>query len=88
LRNAVGAILLPKAVILLVGNKNDLADDRALSDTEVQEWAKRYGLEYLETSVKTGNYVTDPFVRLGQGILRKHKVIPEPVEETGQASAC
>jgi small GTP-binding protein len=71
--NDLNTLCLPNAVILLVGNKTDLVDDRAVSDTEAQEWAKRYNLEYLETSAKTGDNVTDAFVRLGQAILRQHK---------------
>jgi small GTP-binding protein len=97
--NDLNTLCLPNAVILLVGNKNDLVDDRSVSDTEAQEWAKRYSLEYLETSAKTGDHITDAFVRLGQGILRQHKqgqieavkppapIIPQE-EPEGQKCSC
>jgi small GTP-binding protein len=73
--NDLNTLCLPNATILLVGNKSDLADERTISDTEAEEWAKRYNLDYLETSAKTGDHVTDAFVRLGQSILRQHKQI-------------
>jgi small GTP-binding protein len=79
--NDLNTLCLPNAVILLVGNKSDLVDDRAVSDTEAEEWAKRYNLEYLETSAKTGDHVSDAFVRLGQGILRQHKKAPNEAEK-------
>lgn len=79
--NDLNALCAPNAFIILVGNKSDLADDRAVSENEAQETAKRYNVEYLETSAKNGSNVEEAFVRLGQGILRgtKEKKI-EPVK--------
>jgi 50S ribosomal subunit-associated GTPase HflX len=57
----------------MVGNKADLVDDRTVSEGEAQEVAKRYNLEYLETSAKTGQHVAEAFIRLGNGILRQVK---------------
>jgi small GTP-binding protein len=80
--NDLNTLCLPNAVTVLVGNKNDMVDERAVSETEAQEWAKRYGLEYLETSARTGDHITDAFVRLGRGILRQRKQgqieVPKP----------
>jgi small GTP-binding protein len=61
------------ALIILVGNKTDLADERTVSETEAQETANRYNLEYIETSAKNGENIAETFVRLGVGILRRVK---------------
>ncbi|MFX0181233.1 MAG: Rab family GTPase [Candidatus Hodarchaeota archaeon] len=47
--------------LLLVGNKNDLADQRAVSIEEVNDFAKDFNLRYIETSAKTGKSVDDCF---------------------------
>ena len=69
--NDLNSLCSPNAYIVLVGNKNDLADDRQISETEAQEFAKRYNIIYLETSAKTGENVEETFSRLGQGILKQ-----------------
>ncbi|MFX0019041.1 MAG: Rab family GTPase [Promethearchaeota archaeon] len=47
--------------LLLVGNKSDLTDQRAVSIEEVNDFAKDFNLRYIETSAKTGNHVNDCF---------------------------
>lgn len=81
--NDLNSLCAPNAYIILVGNKTDLADDRQISETEAQEFAKRYNIIYIETSAKTGANVEDTFVRLGQGILRHIKdgeIKPKPID--------
>jgi small GTP-binding protein len=80
--NDLNSLCAPNAFIILVGNKSDLPDDRAVTETDAQETAKRYNLEYLETSAKTGDNISEAFVRLGQGVLRQVKSgkvgVPKP----------
>lgn len=71
--NDLNSLCSPNAYIILVGNKCDLEDDRQVPETEGQEFAKRYNLEYLETSAKTGDNVQETFARLGAGIFRHVK---------------
>jgi small GTP-binding protein len=92
--NDLNTLCAPNAVIILVGNKSDLADDRAVTESEVQETTKRYGLDYLETSAKTGDNVAETFARLGQAVLRQvkaGKVAPpkqeQAVEPVGESKA-
>jgi small GTP-binding protein len=47
--------------LLLVGNKSDLTDQRAISMKEVNQFAKDFNLHYIETSAKTGESVDDCF---------------------------
>ena len=42
-------------VLWLVGNKSDLADDREVGREKAMEYAKSEGMEYVETSAKTGH---------------------------------
>ena len=50
-----------KIFMVLVGNKSDLADKRQVSTEEGQELAEKYGLQFYETSAKTGENVNDIF---------------------------
>ena len=52
-----------KIVILLVGNKTDLADRRQVSFEEGQKFARDNGLIFFETSALDGNNVESAFIR-------------------------
>ncbi|MFX1256451.1 MAG: GTP-binding protein [Promethearchaeota archaeon] len=47
--------------LLLVGNKSDLVDERALSIEEINDFTRKFNLYYMETSAKTGDGVGDCF---------------------------
>ena len=47
--------------ILLVGNKSDLVDQRAVSIEEISKLTNDFNLYYMETSAKTGDGVDDCF---------------------------
>jgi Ras-related protein Rab-2A len=60
-------------VVVLVGNKNDLAagdeNKREVTKEEAEEWAKTNGvLEYVETSAKSGDGVERAFGRVAERI--------------------
>ncbi len=46
---------------LLVGNKSDLLDERAISLEEINSFTGKFNLYYMETSAKTGEGVGDCF---------------------------
>ena len=62
-----------KLPIVLVGNKCDLKDQRTVSEQEAQEFAKKFGAEYYQTSALNdlnGNVKT-VFQECGAMILKK-----------------
>ena len=62
----------PKTIFMvLVGNKSDLADKRQVSTEEGQELAEKYGLQFYETSAKTGENVNDIFYDSADEIAKK-----------------
>ena len=46
-------------VTILIGNKSDLVDERKVSREEAEKFAKEHGMEYYETSAKTGEGIID-----------------------------
>ena len=56
---------------LLIGNKNDLEENRQVTYNEGKEFASINGMEYFETSAKTSYKVQDAFDLLTIEILWK-----------------
>jgi len=54
--------------MILVGNKADLADSRAVSTEEGRILAQKWGIPYIETSAKTKNNVDKAFFDLMRNI--------------------
>ena len=63
--------------LILVGNKIDLVDSRAVTTQEGEEMAKNLGLSYIETSAKTGENIEDAFKMLALQIIKKFVVTEE-----------
>ena len=67
-------------VIILIGNKSDLASERQVSKEEAETYAKRLGLIYIEVSAKTGHNVNIAFDMVAEKVLEKidrKEIIPE-----------
>ncbi|KAK4228958.1 P-loop containing nucleoside triphosphate hydrolase protein [Podospora fimiseda] len=75
--NDLRQIAEPDIVVVLVGNKADLAESapdgnnkREVTRAEAEEWARRNGvLEYVETSAKSGEGVEKAFMRVADRIF-------------------
>ena len=50
------------AYVVLVGNKADLEDKRQVSFEEGKKFANKYGLDFYETSAKTGQNINEIFL--------------------------
>ena len=73
--NDLRQIAEPDIVVVLVGNKADLAQEednkREVRREEAEEWARRNGvLEYVETSAKSGENVEKAFMRVAERIYQ------------------
>lgn len=73
--NDLRQIAEPDIVVILVGNKADLAaaepDRREVSSAEAAEWARRNGvLRYVETSAKSGENVEEAFLAVAERIYQ------------------
>ena len=68
---------------LLVGNKSDLSDRRAVSYEEAKEMADSLGVEYIETSAKNASGVEDSFVKMTKSIKGKIVTSNNPTTSVG-----
>ncbi|KAF4512816.1 hypothetical protein G6O67_000154 [Ophiocordyceps sinensis] len=73
--NDLRAIAEPDIVVILVGNKADLAhqeeNKREVTRDEAESWARRNGvMEYVETSAKSGENVEKAFMRVAERIYQ------------------
>ena len=64
---------------LLVGNKSDLVEKRAVTFSEAKALADKYKICYLETSAKSAKNVIQSFEQLSR--LIKSKVIQSPTKQ-------
>ena len=55
--------------IYLIGNKNDLADKRQVSEEEAKGYADENNLPYIEVSAKTGNNIKKLFDEMIKGSM-------------------
>ncbi|WXG44996.1 MAG: Rab family GTPase [Promethearchaeati archaeon SRVP18_Atabeyarchaeia-1] len=63
-----------KVPVVLMGNKKDLADQKAVTDSEIRELADGYGFKYFDTSASTGENVDKAFYTLLAQIVLQKKV--------------
>ena len=62
----------PKTIyFVLVGNKSDLNDRRQVNTEEGQELADKFGIQFYETSAKTGDNVNEIFYNSADEIAKK-----------------
>merc|ERR1712029_145310 len=61
----------PAIVILLVGNKKDLEDEREVTFLEASRFAQENDLVFVETSAKSGENVEEAFLKCSKTILAK-----------------
>lgn len=57
-----------KILIYLIGNKSDLADQRAVSMDEINQRADEFGAVYFESSAKNGQNINEIFEHIAENI--------------------
>ena len=55
-----------KVSILLIGNKNDLEEEREVKIEEGEKRAQEYDIAFLETSAKNGNNINELFIEISK----------------------
>ncbi|XP_077394966.1 ras-related protein Rab-37 isoform X3 [Festucalex cinctus] len=65
-------------VIMLLGNKADLAAERVVKTEDGEKLAKEYGVPFMETSAKTGVNVELAFLAIAKEL--KHRTTHQPHE--------
>ncbi len=63
----------PGAPFVIVGNKTDLADERRISDTELDSIAAKLSASWFAGSAKTGENVETVFRTLGESLVECEK---------------
>lgn len=53
---------------ILIGNKSDLVDQRAIDEADARAFAKKNGMQYMETSAKSADNVTEAFLAMTKDI--------------------
>ncbi|XP_067472594.1 ras-related protein Rab-37-like isoform X3 [Thunnus thynnus] len=65
-------------VIMLLGNKSDMAAERVVKTEDGEKLAKEYGVPFMETSAKTGVNVELAFLAIAREL--KHRATQQPNE--------
>lgn len=55
---------------MLIGNKSDLINERAVDHDEAYSYAVKHGMQYLETSAKNAENVTEAFMTMTRQIYQ------------------
>lgn len=69
--NDTRTLASPHIIIILVGNKKDLEEQREVTFLEASNFAQENDLIFLETSAKTGENVEESFLKCAKTILAK-----------------
>ncbi|XP_075385729.1 ras-related protein Rab-17 [Tenrec ecaudatus] len=78
LRDLEGELLPGEVVVMLVGNKTDLTEEREVTSEDGKAFAESKGLLFAETSAKQNHQVTEAFSAVAQELLRREE------EQAGQ----
>jgi len=80
-------------VVVLIGNKADLDNEREVSKEEAEEWASAHNCRYFEASALTGFGIKNALKVFIDGLLQSRKApsvpkVPAPITDNKQNSGC
>jgi len=84
----------PNIVIVLAGNKVDLAGSREVDASEVKCYAQEAGIMFMETSAKTNYNITELFEKIAHKLPKKQQptkrpgILVDPVELQPERKSC
>jgi small GTP-binding protein len=84
--NDIHSLCAPNAIVLMVGNKLDLQEERVISHNEAIAFSERHGVEFFETSALDATNVAETFLRLARSIhdrFGSDHVVAEPAAAVG-----
>jgi len=67
-------------VVMIAGNKCDMAQQRVVSTADGEALASDYGVPFIETSARDNTNIEEAFLKLAQIISEKHGGLPEPTK--------
>jgi len=76
-----------KSYIFLVGNKNDIEENREVSTLEGQNFANEQGLKFFEVSAKNGNKINEMFSEITT-IIKKPEECQKEIELIENEDKC
>jgi small GTP-binding protein len=95
----IHALCDPNVIVQLIGNKSDRKSQRLVTIAEAEEFASQQKLQYIETSAKYGDNVTEAFVRVAATLMNKgfrqstnpvdrSPFLPDPAETPREIGCC
>jgi small GTP-binding protein len=73
-RKSLTDSLTTPVFVILVGNKSDLAEERAISDTAARLKADEIQAQYIEVSAKTGAGIDEIFGIMAEELRQDHRI--------------
>ena len=74
-----------KVLKILIGNKNDLEEERQISVKEGQDFADKKEMQFIETSVKMNNNINEAFYALGKKMIEYYsKQKPTTIQDNNE----
>jgi small GTP-binding protein len=83
----IHALCDPNAIVTLIGNKLDLADQRKVTSNEAESCAQLHQLSYIETTAVAGANIQEAFPRTAAAIIRKSLPVSGPPQSPQPAAA-
>ncbi len=62
--------MVTKLIGLILGNKEDLIEERKISTEEAEKIAQQCSLKYIETSALTGKNLEESFYKLTETLVK------------------